>query len=564
MLLKTHQQLYIVILELQFGPRDSQDHYHEEFTYVGQQCPTGITPRTPIDPLPPPYSIIDQHRPASAIKSTSNYANVSSSSQGPNFRNTTIEAFSTIPPVPLPRMTSVPSFPSSPAAIKVSFPPPIPKLPHSRNYVTHPTNPFLDFDAQAQDLPEKVKLEPSPFPPQLFRRIIDLDLELPKIKQEIKNNKNPNFLHFNKELNKSKPISEIRKELVNSDYLSDIRFTLDGQVIPAHKNFVITASFLFYDHFHVKGATEMMIEDIAMESFMKVLSYCYTDKIQVTQDSVLDLLLAGNKLQVRQVSNICNGFISSSMNPTTIFEIFDKALSMDSQIFQQKCIDFINKNEEKCFSSQGFFQVSLASLMKMLEFCKYPHGKINMIIEKYTNGSMSLVNEPAVAVVLDQASGTKPTGAVKKPKNKTQKPKQQNPKIPDLMSIPVQSPHMIPQFAFPPHMYHPPPQSFHNPMMGHMVNFDDDNCSIVDDNTRINITGPRYKAATDVSFVEFMCKRSLLIHDIGFSENLANSINKEIHINICVFEQNKRNDIHNRVINNVKKPGESKKRLLKR
>lgn len=415
-------------------------------------------------------------------------------------------------------------------------------------------------------------------------KVIDLNFELPKIKQAIKENSVLCYQNFNKELNKNKTPGDIRKQMVNNKYLSDVKFIVAGSTFHAHKMILITASCLFYEHFQVKGEKELKVESVDPETFLKVISYCYTDKIQVNENDVLELLLAANKLQVRQITNICHGFISNMMSPESIFIIFDKALELENELFQKKCLDFINKNEAKCFTSKGFFAISLPSLMKILEVCKYPREKTSEIIEKWTNGAMGFTDETPAPI-----ENKKPTGAAKKPQAKKKQQTKQPPgknQIPDLMSLPIPRPPMVPPFPFPPPQFEERSQQFGqqppnfgqqpfpysiNPIrpfagssnVGPLINFDDDDDreSIIskdDDNEsklKVAVVGARHQWATEFSRLDFVCKRSMLIHEIWFSENLAPKC-KEVRLTVSVFEGNKRSDIHNRTIVN-NKPGES-------
>jgi hypothetical protein len=160
--------------------------------------------------------------------------------------------------------------------------------------------------------------------------------------------------------------------------------------------------------------------------------------------------------------------------------------------------------------------------------------------------------------------------------NQKQKKQQQKPNIPDLMSLPIPNPHQVPHrfpppfnqpqpFNQPPRFQQPPPSLLHQqfkpkPAMEQLVTVDDDddqNTIIAkdDENTRVYVVGSRQHVATEVSRLDFVCQRSMLIHEIGFSEDLSTS-SKEIRVKISVFEQNKWSDIHNRVINSVSKPSE--------
>lgn len=434
------------------------------------------------------------------------------------------------------------------------------------------------------------------------KRIIDLNQELPRIQKSLKDNKLPSFQHFVKELSKNKELAEARKLMVNNKYLSDVKFLIGESVFYGHKMFLITASFLFYDHFYTQNQKEMVIESVNHETFETMINYCYTGKIQVTHDNVLELLIGGNKLQIRQITNICHGFITNAINSDLVFNIFEKALELENEIFQKKCLEYITTNEATCFASKGFFTISLPSLMKILEVCKYSREKVDEVVNKWTSGGMGMMPPPQLPPQQPKQYNPPPQFAVPQPKPQKQRqitqklnqkgaskkefPKKKNKpenqmqgvhsqSIPNLMSIPVSNPHNRPppvapfplSYPYPPpHMHQHPPNAY-RPFAGPsaniqpLINFDDDQddrSSIIskDDEprTKVNVQGARHEWQTEISRLDFVCKRSMHINEVWFSQNLATCC-KEVRLTVGVIEQNKASNIHFRLIqNNI--PGE--------
>lgn len=458
-------------------------------------------------------------------------------------------------------------------------------------------------------------------------KTIDLGKDMPKILEQMKSNKLPSYQHLKQQLCKNKPIKDVRSSMVNNKYLSDVKFIINGSPFYAHKMALITSSFLFYDHFHAKGNTELQVEFIDIETFELLIKYCYSEQLKVTEDNVLGLLKGANQLQIRQVTNVCHGFITNLMNADSIFVIFEKALEINYDIFQKKCIDFIQNNEGKCFASKGFFAISLPSLMKVLEACKYSREKENEIVEKWTNGGMGAseaeVEKPPVTQPAP-ATPKKATGSVPKAQKKKQQPPAQKippcpvnynptqppPLIPDLMSLPVPDPNtglpfpspysyepaFMPSFPgqqFPqgipinpqrpfaePGQFSPGPQGYNapnfglippnplsaprpqqaapkmkkpkakpNPQVGNLIVVDDgdDDSESVNGfaGTKIDVLGVRHKHTTEFSRLDFVCTRSMMIHEIIFSENLAAKC-KEINVTISTLEHGKPKNIHGR------------------
>lgn len=188
---------------------------------------------------------------------------------------------------------------------------------------------------------------------------------------------------------KNTNLVELRKSLVNNEYLHDVRFVINAETIYAHKALLITSSFLFHQHFQIRNETIMEINGIERGTFMDILTYCYTDKIKVTMDNVLPILLAAHKLEVRQIVNNCHGQIQAAMNPENVFNILAKATEMKYEAIEKKCFEYLLKNEQKCFSSNSFYNLSVENLNKILNFCKFPSDKSSEIVKNHFDGPRS-------------------------------------------------------------------------------------------------------------------------------------------------------------------------------
>lgn len=213
------------------------------------------------------------------------------------------------------------------------------------------------------------------------------------LKASIRDVKDPNFLQFHKELNKTKPLSDVRLSLINNQHLSDVTLIVgdNEETIYAHKMFLITASSLFLTQFEGKNEVYMILDKIEPVILLEVLKYCYTNQVNITEQNVLDLLKAADYLKVRQLSNVCHLFITNLFNENSIFMIFEKALEQKNELFEKKCINYMLKNEEKCFSSKGFYKIGFSSLLDIVGKCKFSNDKNEEIIKKWNYGEENMV-----------------------------------------------------------------------------------------------------------------------------------------------------------------------------
>lgn len=375
------------------------------------------------------------------------------------------------------------------------------------------------------------------------QKTINLNLDdLSAISNRIKSDKSHNFMELNKHIGKNKPLSETRASLVNNKYLSDIRFKIGNEIIFAHKLFIATASARFLKHFYIDGKEEMDVNSIDRETFIDVLNYCYTGQLKINEENVLSVFIAAKMLEIKQITNICSSFIHNKMNADSIFVIFEKAIKHEFKDFQKKCLEFIAKNEEKCFNSKGFFEIELNTLKLILDVCKYPSEKSNQLIEKWHQG-------------IHFEESVKPeTGAVRKqptiPINST--------KPPEFSKI---YNNLTPSCPF-------SPVSTEN-----LINFDDDDdiCGLIckdesDDDlkselgdasrTSLIINGTTQKINTEFSRIDFTCKKTISICEIWFNENLFQSENfKTVRVAVTVFDGGNKRNVHNRVVKNGIIPG---------
>lgn len=198
----------------------------------------------------------------------------------------------------------------------------------------------------------------------------------------------PSHDTFKAKLKSSSPI-EIRRFLINNPYLSDVTFSVGVETIYAHKAMLITSSRLFREHFEENKSKTMEINWIERETLINILTFCYTDKITITMDNLLALLMASHALEVRQIVNNCHGQVQASMSPDNVFEILFKAKEMNYEPIQKRCVDFLIMNEQKCFNSSSFFSLSIEDMNKVLELCKFMPEKMHEMTKKYHDGPSS-------------------------------------------------------------------------------------------------------------------------------------------------------------------------------
>lgn len=430
--------------------------------------------------------------------------------------------------------TRVDQLPGNDVARVLTIAPQIPPLPSSNSYHTMLEEPSTSFTHL--NLPEPlvpvnspvasgsvskhtsvIKPHPIKQPTTYHEITLDLSTYLPMMKASIKEVKDPKFLQFHKQLNKTKPLSDIRLSLINNQHLSDVQLIVGDkkEVIYGHKMFLITASSLFLTHFESNHEVELIVENVETPILLELLKYCYTSQVNITEQIVLELLKAANYLKVRQLSNVCHSFISNLFNEDSIFVIFEKALEQKNELFEKKCVAFMLNNEEKCFTSKGFYKIGFSSLLDIVGRCKFSNEKNEEIIKKWNYGAENMVFAPTENKSEESSKPVKPHPAqsanvkVKKAKAKASTSASANvmtgPLIPSLLDL-----------------------NLNTPQTSDFVYRDDDNESIVskDDDkemrTRIFVNGFKNRGVSEFRYVYLssciivLFNRIFLLQSIGF------------------------------------------------
>lgn len=153
--------------------------------------------------------------------------------------------------------------------------------------------------------------------------------------------------------------------LLENESLSDVSFSIDGQLIPAHRFILASRSNVFYNPFFgVKTSTApdshrfITIDDISIGTFKALLSGIYTNRLQISQQNIAELLYAANKYEVNCLSQICIDHIETNMNESNVLHIFDflytKKVSFPLQmkLLRYICNNFYVKfNDRLCLTA---------------------------------------------------------------------------------------------------------------------------------------------------------------------------------------------------------------------
>ncbi|XP_055684354.1 uncharacterized protein LOC129790708 [Lutzomyia longipalpis] len=129
-------------------------------------------------------------------------------------------------------------------------------------------------------------------------------------------------------------------QLFNNHYLSDFTFRVvsEDTVVPGHKFIMSLCSWDFYNIFNfVKlDSNELIIEDVSLASFLTFLEYCYTMKMNLSDDTTfkktVEVLKLAQRFHMVPLVKICEDHIKTNISEVNCMMIFKNkdVLSPDS------------------------------------------------------------------------------------------------------------------------------------------------------------------------------------------------------------------------------------------
>ena len=191
----------------------------------------------------------------------------------------------------------------------------------------------------------------------------------------------------NKWQTRGSSIRERNAFMFNNQMLSDVTFALKGeQWIPAHKYVLAISSPVFFALFN--GDTEgkdniIRLPDCEEKPFLEFLRYIYSDEIEITKETVHDILYLSKKYFVPSLTEKCAEYLERELNTNSVFHILQVAHQIDVGNLERRCWRLVDRKTRVCLQSEAFLNINrdiLVSLLKrdgliMTESDLFQHAK---------------------------------------------------------------------------------------------------------------------------------------------------------------------------------------------
>uniref|UniRef100_A0A673LJT3 BTB domain-containing protein n=1 Tax=Sinocyclocheilus rhinocerous TaxID=307959 RepID=A0A673LJT3_9TELE len=164
-------------------------------------------------------------------------------------------------------------------------------------------------------------------------------------------------------------LAQMNKMRLQSDFC-DVRLLVGGRVFGVHK-LVLAASgpyfaALFSGAMSEAHEEEVRIVGVEADVFEILLEFIYTGSIDVTVDTVQELMVAADMLQLSEVVDICGEFLRAHMDPSNcvgIYRFLEQIACMELLQFTE---DYIHVHFLEVCASEEFSSLSKDQLVKLL------------------------------------------------------------------------------------------------------------------------------------------------------------------------------------------------------
>lgn len=202
-------------------------------------------------------------------------------------------------------------------------------------------------------------------------------------------------------------LSDRFKYLVGNSLHADFAFIIedDNVEIPAHKLIVATASPVL--HKMVYGTdtfcstNSIKVSGITKESFLEILGYIYTDKININNDNVFAILNKANYFGLSFIETKCVNYLKNNLNNETVTWMYHQTFhSCWSPELLNDCLKLIQTDPTSFFTAKEFQSVSADAFKQILKL-----DAINCTEMDLFEATLKLAKAHCIA------AGLEPTGA---------------------------------------------------------------------------------------------------------------------------------------------------------
>lgn len=148
------------------------------------------------------------------------------------------------------------------------------------------------------------------------------------------------------------------ESMVNNPQFSDVSFSVEGQVVYAHK-FILFARSEYFRSMFTGGYREstdacITIPSVTHSVFLSVLGYLYTGKLDIAPEMAVDILAVANLYNIEPLKKVCADLLAKGLNSQNVACILQAADTYQTAGLRVTCLNFMVANFAQVVRSDAF------------------------------------------------------------------------------------------------------------------------------------------------------------------------------------------------------------------
>ena len=169
-------------------------------------------------------------------------------------------------------------------------------------------------------------------------------------------------------------VIEHYKALVNSEYMSDLKFIVGEEKYPiyAHKVILAARSEVFKLSFaeikkgQIKEEEFLNLPEIRPSVFVQLMEYIYTGSLTIKPATVIDIMASAIEYHLEELIDICTDFVFENTNTENVCEYLQASIAYKQDELEDFCFEFLENNTAAVLKSKSFVELTEETLLKIV------------------------------------------------------------------------------------------------------------------------------------------------------------------------------------------------------
>lgn len=203
--------------------------------------------------------------------------------------------------------------------------------------------------------------------------------------------------------------SESALSLLESGQYADVKFCCKDQDksdnadrVAAHRLILASRSPVFESMFYgqlAESGSDIELPDIKKTPFLLFLRYLYSDDTDLLEEHALDVMYISHKYRVSTCLELCSGFLQVILRPDNAAIILEHALLFNNEALRNAACEHIDDNAQEVMESDGFIEISQATLEHILKGNLFYAPEISIInaADKWASNKLAIEGKTPVS-----------------------------------------------------------------------------------------------------------------------------------------------------------------------